>query len=86
MKIDFDKLTREFLMGKTLDEGRQADAWDYLHSIAETLQSIKPKTKAGERKVQLALEHVRSLRRHTRKLEERVKVLEEQVQVLEEGS
>ena len=86
MKIDFDKLTREFLMGKTLDEGRQADAWDYLHSIAETLQSIKPRTKAGERKVQLAMEHVRSLRRHTRKIEERVKVLEEQVQVLEEGS
>jgi len=86
VKIDFNKITREFLMGKTLDESRQADAWDYLHSIAETLQSIKPRTKAGERKVQLAMEHVRSLRRHTRKLEERVKVLEEQVQVLEEGS
>lgn len=86
MKTDFDKITREFLMGKTLNEGRQADVWDYLQSIAETLQTVNPRTKAGERKVQLALEHMRSLRRHTRRLEERVKVLEEHVKVLEEGS
>tara|TARA_B000000565_G_C23646314_1_gene324776 strand:+ start:465 stop:728 length:264 start_codon:yes stop_codon:yes gene_type:complete len=85
-KVDLNRMTREFLMGNELEEGRKADAWDYLHSIAETLQSITPRTKAGERKVQLALEHLRSLRRHTRRLEERVKILEEQVQVLEEGS
>ena len=86
MKIDFDKITREFITGKTLNESRQANALDYLQSIAETLQAINPRTKSGERKVQLALEHMRALRRHTRKLEEKVKVLEEHVKVLEEGS
>ncbi len=86
MKIDFDKITREFLMGKSLEEGRKADVWDYLQSIAETLKTVSPRTKAGERKLQLALEHMRAIRRHTRKLEERVKVLEEHVKVLEEGS
>ena len=85
-KVDFDKMTRDFLMGTTIEEGRAADVWAYLHSIAETLQSINPRTKAGERKVELALEHMRSLRRPSRRLEERVKVLEEHVKVLEEGN
>jgi hypothetical protein len=86
VKIDFDKITRNFLSGKSLNEDRQANVWDYLQSIAETLKTVRPRTKAGERRLHLALEHMRAIRRHTRKLEERVKVLEEHVKVLEEGS
>ncbi len=84
-KVDFDKMTRNFLMGITT-EGKKADALTYIQSVMETLQSFNPRTKAGDRRLSLALEHMKHLRRHTRRLEERVKVLEEQIQVLEEGS
>jgi len=82
--VDFDKMTRDFLRG-VMGESKSTDVWSYIQSVMESLHSIKPRTKAGSRKVAIALEHMKEIRRHTRRLEERVKVLEEQVQVLEEG-
>lgn len=82
-KIDFDRMTREFLLGKTLDEGNNADVLVYIQSVMESLQNLSPRTKAGERKITLALEHMIKIRRHTRRLEERVRVLEEDLQILE---
>ena len=84
-RIDFDRMTREFLSGTTLEENHNADVWVYIQSVMESLQALSPRTKAGERKITLALEHMKKIRRHTRRLEERVRVLEESVQVLEEG-
>jgi len=83
-QIDFNKMTRDFLSGQTLDESK-ADVWVYIQSVMESLHGLSPRTKAGERKIALALEHMKNIRRHTRRLEERVRVLEESVQVLEEG-
>jgi len=82
-QIDFNKMTREFLSGQTLEESK-ADVWVYIQSVMESLQALSPRTKAGERKVALALEHMKNIRRHTRRLEERVRILEES-RVLEEG-
>ena len=83
-QIDFNKITRDFLSGQTLEESN-TDVWMYIQSVMESLQALSPRTKAGERKITLALEHMKKIRRHTRRLEERVRVLEESIQVLEEG-
>ena len=85
MKIDFDSMTRKFLSGEVLEEGQKADVWIYIQSVMESLKSISTRTNADERKIALALEHMKNVRRHTRRLEERVRVLEENIQVLEEG-
>jgi hypothetical protein len=83
--IDYDRMTRKFLLGDMLEEGHNADVWVYIQSVMESLNALSPRTKAGERKIALALEHMTKIRRHTRRLEERVRVLEENIQVLEEG-
>tara|TARA_E500000331_G_scaffold12874_1_gene11556 strand:+ start:2362 stop:2628 length:267 start_codon:yes stop_codon:yes gene_type:complete len=84
-KIDLNRMTREFLSGESLEEGSKADVWVYIQSVMESLQALSPRTKVGERKVTLALEHMKSIRRHTRRMEERVRVLEESIHILEEG-
>jgi hypothetical protein len=83
--IDLNTMTRDFLAGRINESRYSTDVWTYLHGVTEALKTISPRTMAGNRKVNLALDHMRHVRSHTRKLEERVKVLEEQITVLEEG-
>tara|TARA_Y100000034_G_scaffold129228_1_gene185297 strand:- start:1 stop:252 length:252 start_codon:yes stop_codon:yes gene_type:complete len=79
--IDWDSMTRKFLIG----EGHNPPSVrSYIQSLSEILKAINPKTQTEKRRVEIALEHVREIRRHTRKLEERVFMLEEKLQVLEE--
>jgi len=79
--IDWDSMTRKFLIG----EGHSPPGVrSYIQSLSEILKAINPKTQTEKRRVEIALEHVREIKRHTRKLEERVLMLEEKLQVLEE--
>ena len=79
--IDWDSMTRKFLIG----EGHNPPSVrSYIQSLSEILKAISPKTQTEKRRVEIALEHVREIKRHTRKLEERVLMLEEKLQVLEE--
>mgnify|MGYP005818657269 CR=1 FL=1 len=79
--IDWDSMTRKFLIG----EGHNPPSVrSYIQSLSEILKAISPKTQTERRRVEIALEHVREIKRHTRKLEERVLMLEEKLQVLEE--
>ena len=80
--IDFDLMTRKFLLG----EGRKSPGMrSYIQSLSEILNTLNPKTQIEKRRIEIALEHVREINRHTRKLEEKVLMLEEKLQVLEEG-
>ena len=80
--MDLRRLTREFLLG----EGRaKPSVVSYIQSIAEVLESVNPKTRTDERRIEVAKANLQEVRRHTRRLQERVSVLEEQVQVLEEN-
>jgi len=83
MKIDFNAMTRRFLMG----EGRQdINPHALLQALSEALTTIRPATRRDENKIAVARKHLQEITRSFRKLQEQVNVLEEQLKVLEEAS
>ena len=83
MKIDFNSITRRFLMG----EGKQEiNPHALLQALGETLSSIRPRSLRDENKIAVAKKHLHEITRSFRKLQEQVNVLEEKLQVLEEMS
>ena len=81
MNIDFDKMTRKFLLG---EDSRSANIFVYIQALNETLKGMSPKTSTGARRLEIAKEHLKEVKRHARRMNERVAVLEEQLKVLEE--
>ena len=83
MKIDFNSMTRRFLMG----EGRQEiNPHALLQALGETLSSIRPRSLKDENKIAVARSHLQEVTRSFRRLQEQVSILEEKLQVLEEMS
>ena len=83
MKIDFNKMTRRFLMG----EGKQeVNPHALLQALSETISSIRPRSQRDENKIAIAKKHLYEVTRSFRKLQEQVNILEEKLQVLEEVS
>jgi len=81
MKQLLNNITRSFL----INEGRvEPSTRSYLQSISEIINSISPKSRTDERRIEIVKSHLLEVRRSVMKLEERVQVLEEQVKVLEE--
>ena len=81
-KIDFEKLTRRFLLG----EGKENPSLQgYIQSLFEIIGNIKPQTKTNNNRLSIAKTHLREIRKLSRRLEEKVQLLEEQLKVLEEG-
>jgi hypothetical protein len=79
--MDFDKVTRKFLMG----EWKQgASILSRARAIKEALESLKPRTIKERQRIELALENLTHLRRGYRKLEEQNAVLAEENQHLTE--
>ena len=79
--MDFRRLTRDFLLG----ESQSPSLASYIQSIAEVLNSVTPRSRTDERRIEIARASLKEVRRSTRKLQERVNVLEEQVKILEES-
>tara|TARA_B100000029_G_scaffold311698_1_gene304216 strand:- start:66754 stop:67002 length:249 start_codon:yes stop_codon:yes gene_type:complete len=79
--MDFRRLTREFMLG----ESKKPSLDSYIQSIGEVLQSIVPRSRRDERRIEVATANLTEVRRQTRRLRERVTLLEEQVQILEES-
>ena len=83
MKIDFNAMTRRFLMG----EGRKDISPNALiQALTETLSTLRPSSRKDENKIAIAQNHLREITRSFRKLQEQVNLLEEQLSVLEEAS
>ena len=83
MKIDFNKMTRRFLMV----EGKQeVNPHALLQALSETIASIKPRSQRDENKIAVAKRHLYEITRSFRRLQEQVSILEEKLQVLEEMS
>jgi hypothetical protein len=78
---DLRRMTREFLMG----EGKAPSLVSYIQSVSEVLNSITPRSRTDERRIEVAKANLKEVKRHSRRLQERVNVLEEQVKVLEES-
>tara|TARA_R100001082_G_C4268570_1_gene118689 strand:+ start:99 stop:356 length:258 start_codon:yes stop_codon:yes gene_type:complete len=79
--IDFNKMTREFL----LNEGEMPDIDVYLQSLHENLNSMNPKTVSGQRRLRMAQKNLNEIRRQVRRMNTRINTLEEQITVLEEN-
>jgi len=81
LRVDFRRLTRDFLLG----ESRAPSLASYIQSISEVLDAVSPRTRTDERRIDMAKQSLREVRRQSRRLQERVNVLEEQVKILEES-
>ena len=79
--INYRKITRRFLLGEALEE---LDTFSYIQSLEEALSKITTNV-SGQRRLEVANEHLRNIRREVRKLNKKVVMLEEQVKVLEEN-
>tara|TARA_R110002074_G_scaffold80530_1_gene181052 strand:+ start:122 stop:379 length:258 start_codon:yes stop_codon:yes gene_type:complete len=82
MKIDYGKITRRFLMGEAVEK---PDAFSYLQSLEEALNSINPRSIKSENRLKVAKEHLRNIRKEVRNLNKQVVMLQEQVNILEES-
>ena len=80
MSIDYNKITKEFLLGEAI----KPSALSYFQSMGEILDNIKTKI-SGKRRLEIARSHLREIRRNFRRLNEKIQTLEEQVKVLEEN-
>ncbi len=81
MRMDYNQMTRQFLMGESQSPSIQS----YLQSLKEIISGIRPRSAVDERRLEMAQNHLREIRRYSRRLEEKVSLLEEQVKVLEEN-
>lgn len=83
MTIDYDRITRKFLMG----EGREhINPHAILQSIKETLSNIKPSSRTDQNRIELAKSHINEVINAFRRLEEQVATLKQQAEVVEESS
>jgi len=81
--VDFDKMTRQFLLG---EERKPPSTMAYIQSLGEALGKLRPGSQRDRHVVEVAKSHLREIRKQHKKLQERVNVLEEKLNVLEEMS
>ena len=79
--VDFDGMTRKFLMG----EGKDLGIRSYLRALQEGLSKMKPTSQSQAIVVENMKSPLRSVRKEVTSLQERVGMLEEQLKVLEEN-
>ena len=82
MKIDLNRLTRQFLLGENI---KKPNVRAYVESIVRILDEYRPKSQRENRQLSVARQHLHEIKRLNRKLEERITLLEEEVKILEEG-
>ena len=85
MKTDFDGLTRKFLKGSFLKEGKVPDINSYIQTLGEILDNFRPKGVSERRRLDVAREQLREIRRHTRRMQGQIHILEEKLSILEEN-
>jgi hypothetical protein len=82
MSMDFEKMTRRFLLGEAFES---PDVFGYIQSLQEILNRLQPKTIRETRYLAIAKNHIIEIRRFSRRLAEDNKKLQEQIKILEEN-
>jgi hypothetical protein len=80
--MDYDKMTRKFLLGEVNDS---PSIGSYLQSLKEALANLRPTTQTDKRRLEIANNQLREVRRRVRKLQENHDMLEERLKILEES-
>ena len=62
MKMDFDGLTRKFLEGNFLHEGKTPDINSYIQTLGEILDNFRPKSVSERRRLDVAQEQLREIK------------------------
>ena len=83
--MDFEGLTRRFLEGDFLKEGKAPDINGYIQTLGEILDNFKPKSLSERRRLDAARDQLREIRRHTRRMQSQLHILEEKLSILEEN-
>ena len=83
--MDFDGLTKRFLDGEFLKEGKSPDINSYIQTLGEILDNFKPKSISERRRLDAARDQLREIRRHTRRMQSQIHILEEKLIILEEN-
>jgi|TARA_B100000073_G_C23310424_1_gene402437 hypothetical protein len=81
MSINFNNLTRRFLLG---EERSKSSIFTYIQGLQETLTNFTPRSKTESRRVSIAREQLREIKRYARKLQNEVELLQERLNILEE--
>jgi len=80
MKTILSDITKRFLLKEEL----KIDSSASVQALSDIITSIKVHNKRDNNRLQVAKEHLRSIRRHLRSLNERVNSLETEVNLLKE--
>tara|TARA_R110002020_G_scaffold37239_1_gene112430 strand:+ start:25091 stop:25342 length:252 start_codon:yes stop_codon:yes gene_type:complete len=83
MSIDFNKLTRQFLLN---EERLPEDVFTFIQGLHDVLSNFTPRTMAEKRRVNLAKKQLKEIKYHARKMYNKITILEEKINVLEEGN
>tara|TARA_R100000008_G_C3473677_1_gene110291 strand:+ start:143 stop:397 length:255 start_codon:yes stop_codon:yes gene_type:complete len=81
MKVDFDAMTRRFLMGESKE---RPSIKALVESVTGILENMRGRTQKESRQLSVAQQHLKEIKTLSRRLEERVFKLEEELQILEE--
>jgi len=76
IKIDYDKMTRKFMLGESK---ASPDLFSYVQSLEQILNRLSPKTMRDVRDLEIAKENLREIKKGTKKLVDKVSNLEEQL-------
>lgn len=80
MKPDWDKMTRDFLLG----EGMSVTMESRIQTLSELLGNMKPKSATEQRRLQVAMEQIHEIKKGYKKMLEEQKAMLEQLNVLKE--
>jgi len=80
MKIDFNKLTKEFIM----NEGVGPDIAVWVQSLKDNINMLTPRTVKEGRRIELMKHQLGEIRRGSNRLRREIVKLEEENQILQE--
>ena len=80
MKIDFNKLTREFIM----NEGVGPDITVWVQSLKDNINMLTPRTVRESKRIELMKHQLGEVRRASNRLRREIVKLEEENQLLQE--
>jgi hypothetical protein len=82
MGVDYDRMTRQFLLGEAR---APEDIFVFIQGLSDALANFTPRTMSEKRRVDIAKSQLREIKRSARKMQNQITLLEEKLTILEEN-
>ena len=82
MGVDYDRMTRQFLLGEIREPD---DIFTFIQGLGEALANFTPRTMSEKRRLDIAKNQLREVKRSARKMQNQITLLEEKLTILEEN-